>query len=106
VRGAVEVRGEAVVAIELVAALGLPAADLGGDRCLLVVDAGATAEGAVVGLIADALGDLLEEEGVAPQGEGSLRVLDLERLLRANPWVRGPADLAASPHPPAGETGR
>jgi hypothetical protein len=84
-----------------------------------VVDAGASVAGAVVGLIADELGDLVDLErgaslevprelphplaeqlaGVVSHQERSFRLLDLDRVLSANPRVRGPADLAATGEP-------
>jgi purine-binding chemotaxis protein CheW len=114
VRGAVDLRGEAVPAIELAAAFGLPAAEATPESCLLVVEAGAAAQSAAVGLIADAVRGIVELDraelaaasrepggelgehldGVVAHGGTSLRVIDLDRLLEVNPRVRGPADLA------------
>jgi purine-binding chemotaxis protein CheW len=115
VRGAVDLRGEAVPAIELAAAFGLPASDPTAESCLLVVEAEPTGQRAAVGLIADAVRDIVELApaelaaappelagaaadhlaGLAARGDHFLRVVDLDRLLGSNPRVRGPADLAA-----------
>jgi purine-binding chemotaxis protein CheW len=120
VRGAVPLRGEAVPAVELAAALGLPASEVTPESCLLIVEAGRAAARAPVGLIADAvreivavdaaavaapppqLGALAEHlSGVVAHGGGWLRLIHCDRLLGANPRVRGAADLAAE-RPPGG----
>jgi len=107
VRGAVDLRGEAVPAIELATALGLPAAEATPQSCVLVVEAGRAGEPAAVGLIVDAvrgiveidraklasapfeLGGVVEHlDGVAEQGGTVVRVIDLDRLLNANERVR------------------
>ncbi len=113
VRGAVDLRGEALPAVELATALGLPVARVTSQSCLVVVRVGQADGGAAVGLIADAARQILELDdqlAAVPENlEGSLadqlcgvveasgnvvRVIDLDRLLGANERVRGPADIA------------
>jgi purine-binding chemotaxis protein CheW len=117
VRGVVELRGEAVAVVELAAALGLDAAPATPERCLLVVEAGGSGEPALVGLLADGVRDIVELAGageaageaveacdlsrelaeqlsaVVSSPNGAVRVIDLDRLLGANPRVRGPVDV-------------
>ena len=116
VRGAVEVHGKAIAAVDLAAALGLASSPPTAESCLLIVETGGTHEDAVVGLIVDAPRDLLEldeptgppdtrrahEAQAGPLGsvrshDGvEVRVIDLDRLLEANPSVRGAGRGAAS----------
>jgi purine-binding chemotaxis protein CheW len=107
VRGAVDVHGQAVPAIELATAFGLPAAEATPQSCVLVVEAGRDDEPATVGLIVDGLRGIVEMDraelasvpsglggvgehldGVAAHGETAVRVIDLDRLLHANERVR------------------
>jgi purine-binding chemotaxis protein CheW len=115
VRGAVDLRGEAVPAVELAAALGLPASAVTPASCLVVVEVGRAGEPATVGLLVDAVCEIVDLDraelaaapreldgglaehlsGVAVCRGTSVRVIDLDRLLSANERVRGPADVAA-----------
>lgn len=116
VRGVVDLRGEPVLAVDLATAIGLAPAAVTAESSLVVVEAGRPGETGVVGLIVDSVRDIVEVDaaelsaaatrladgvveplsGVVGLAGGAMRVVDLDRLLGANPWVRGPADLAAA----------
>lgn len=103
VRGVVNLRGQVLPVVDLAAHFGLAAAAAIEHRCLIVVDAAPSDESATLGLLIDAVNDVLEPEsdaiggappfglpidresvtGIVAAGERVVIVLDLERVLQA-----------------------
>jgi purine-binding chemotaxis protein CheW len=122
VRGVVNLRGSVVPVIDLAVGLGRPAARVTSQTCLLVVEMPIGGERSVVGLMVDAVSQVLELRpedvepppsfgtavpaaflvGVARSQDAFVLLLDLEHLLGEGALLDGTA--ASGPLPRGSET--
>jgi purine-binding chemotaxis protein CheW len=111
IRGVINLRGAVVPVIDLAVKLGLPPTGITGQTCILIVEASVGGRGIVVGVLADAVREVLElgaEEiesppvfgagvrldflvGLGRAGRGFVLVLDLDRVVAI-----GERELAAA----------
>lgn len=109
VRGVVNLRGSVVPVIDLAAWFGMPEAATTPLTCLLLVEMAVGAETSVLGLVVDAVDQVLEVEaadvepppsfgtavppeyllGMAPSGEAFAFLLDLDRVLAEGALLHG-----------------
>jgi len=110
IRGVINLRGAVVPVLDLAVKFGLPATDVTRRTCILIVEAALAGERTVVGVVADAVHEVLELSpedieappsfgtqvradfllGLGKAGKGFVLLLDLDRVVSA-----GERELAA-----------
>ncbi|MBI5068922.1 MAG: purine-binding chemotaxis protein CheW [Deltaproteobacteria bacterium] len=116
VRGVINLRGSVVPVLDLAVKFGLPATAVTKRTCILVVEGAIDGQSTVMGIIADAVSEVLELApgdveppppfgtriradflvGMGKVGRGFVLLLDLARVLSA-----GERELLAAAEPPA-----
>jgi purine-binding chemotaxis protein CheW len=127
IRGVINLRGAVVPVVDLAVKFGLPVTPVTNRTCILIVEAGLDSERSVVGVLADAVSEVLELSpddleppptlgahiqleylaGMGKVGKGFVLLLDLDRVLSAAEKELGarPPPAEAIPAPPdAGRT--
>jgi purine-binding chemotaxis protein CheW len=135
VRGVLNLRGSVVPVIDLALRFGLPPAPVGKRTCVVITEASLDGTDAVIGLVADAVSEVLDLardalspapafgtpvpveylQGLAQVGDGFVLLLDVDRVLdlhdvaaalsATNADAAAP-DAAPSSAPPASPDGR
>jgi purine-binding chemotaxis protein CheW len=117
VRGVINLRGAVVPVIDLAVKFGLPPMPVTKRTCVLIVEASLEGERTVMGVLADAVKEVLELgprdvepppsfgtqvkvefiTGMAKVGNGFVLLLDLDRLLSAHEQAAVPGTAEAAP---------
>jgi purine-binding chemotaxis protein CheW len=110
VRGIINLRGAVVPVVDLALKFGLPETPITARTCILIVEAGPDGDRTVMGLLADAVIEVLELgerdvepppafgtavridylTGMAKVGKGFVLLLEVDRALSADEWALPP----------------
>jgi chemotaxis signal transduction protein len=117
VRGVINLRGRVVPVVDLAVRLGLPASAVTSRSCVVIVDVSMDGEHVVVGIMADAVSQVIELDdaeieappsfgtrldvgylkGMGRAGRGFVLLLDIDRLLSVGDAVEAASASEASP---------
>jgi purine-binding chemotaxis protein CheW len=120
VLGVINLRGSVVPVVDLAVKFGLPRTSLTGRACIVIVEVDLNGERTVMGVIADAVGQVVEYSnediqappefgtrvradfllGMARAGRKFLLILDINRLLTTEEILSASAALAAAQEKP------